>query len=330
MVIFTELVQKFYSTEDEILEAATPQQVKALSDDAMATGIESLLKKCTKPILNDLDKDFKESNYTKPMMVHKLMDVLFEKGVSGFFEDFDLAIVANVASKFLGKKFETENVSKEELIEKVEEETYLQGLTKFFEHFSIKDLKDWCKKLKIEVASSSKKRLARAIIFGGDLVPSITRTYSGGSKPSQEDKPEIDKTISKEDLLKYKVVELRKYCKSFGIKKSGNKNELVERITKFHTGEEVEMEAKSKKRSRSKKSDDESYAEGDTENPTKKRKTEKTENGSAEESEEEPKSEENDDDMKEEEAPITEPPVEESKENLQEVTNEGQGNDDVN
>jgi len=220
------------------------------------------------------------------------------------------------------EKVETENVKKEELIEKLEEETYLQGLTKFFEYFSIKDLKDWCKKLKIEVASSSKKRLARAIIFGGDLVPTVNRTYSGGNKPSQEEKPEIDKTMSKEDLLKYKVVELRKYCKINGIKKAGNKNELVDRITKFHNGEEVEKETKSKKRSRSKKSDDESYAEGDdNENPAKKRKVENTgENGSAEESEEEGKSEEKDDEVPTESVP------EEPNQNHQD--NEGQETDD--
>jgi hypothetical protein len=131
-VIFADLVEKFYKDDETVLNQATPQQVKSLSDDALVTGIESLLKRCTKPILNDLDKEFKESNFTKPMMVQKLMDILFEKGVARFFSDFDQSIVSTVASKFLGKKVNTESTPKEELISKLEEEIYLQGLTKFF------------------------------------------------------------------------------------------------------------------------------------------------------------------------------------------------------
>jgi len=298
--------------------------VKALSDDTLTTGIEHLLKKCTKPILNDLDKEFKGSNLTKPVMVTKLIDVLFEKGVKGFFMEFDNTVVVNVVAKFFGKKLETENVPKEELVNKLEEETYLQGLTKFFEQFSVADLKGWCKKMKIEVASSSKRRLSRAIIFGLDLgQTNISRTYStGGSSQTIENTPEINKTISKDDLLKYKVVELKTYCKSVAIKNTGNKTTLVDRIVKYHNGEEVEKETEPKKRARTKKSEDDSYEEGDDESkPTKKRKTQNSnENGKTDdESEEEggedemeKEKEKKDDDVKDQ-APIEGAPVEEKK-----------------
>jgi len=252
--IVAEIVERLYADEDELMDGELTAQVKALSDDALATGIEILLKKCTKPMLNDLHADFKENNYTKPIMVQKLMDVLFEKGIAGFFGDsiIDSSIVVNIASKFLGKKTEAENekLSKEELIEKLEDETNLQGLTKFFEHFTISDLKSWCKKLKIKVSSQSKKRLAKAIIFGEDVGQTITRTSSGRII---EDKPAIDKTISKDDLMKYKVAELKKYCKVHDIKKTGNKSVLVDRITRFHNGEKVELESDSKKKVKIKK-----------------------------------------------------------------------------
>jgi len=241
--IIAELVDRFYTEEEELIEGNLVQQVKALSDDAMATSIEHLLKKCTKPILLKFDKEFAENNYTKPVMVAKLADVLFEKGIVPFFEDFDVSDILEVASKF----FEVETKNKDEILEKLEEETYLQGLTKFFEHFSMSDLKSWCKRRKIKVASTSKKRFARAIIFGHDQGQTNSRTTK-----TNENKPEIDKSISKADLKQhYTVALLKKFCKSNGIKKTGTKDVLVDRIITFLNGGEVEMEnseTKSKKK----------------------------------------------------------------------------------
>jgi len=279
--VVKEIIEIFYEGDDEILEAKFDQQVQALSDDALVTGIAGMLKKCTKPILMDMDEEFKENNSTKPMMVQKLTDTFYEKGVDVFLEKLDTSVISSVATKVL--RYDTQHESKETLIGKLKEDIYMQGLAKFFEHFTVNDLRTFCTLLKIIVKSSSKKRLAKAIIHNKDMGQVKTM------KNDPVDLPEIDKSITKVDLLKYKVVDMRNYCKTVGIKKAGNKNVLVDRIMRFNQGEKVELEDDSttKKRSRSKKKSDgddgdDSYDDGDA--PVKKRKKNVKKDNSDEES----------------------------------------------
>jgi hypothetical protein len=237
--IVNEMLVMFFKDE-EVMELGRGLQLRALSDSAITTGVDFILNKCTKPILIELEKGesystggpTNEKSRSKPIIVENLAVKCAERGFASFLGQKKLATLEKV-----GEKLKVTGSNKEELIEKLIEEANIQGLTKMFEAFSPKTLKDWCQSMEIDIQSTSKKRLARGLIYGEDSGPTTTRKYT---KPPVE-KIKLDESISQADIMKcYTVTELKKFCGEKKIPALGTKDVLVDRIYRFLQGEEID------------------------------------------------------------------------------------------
>jgi hypothetical protein len=235
--IIDAMLNNFFHDE-EVMELGRGLQLRALSDSAITTGVDYVLNKCTKPILLELEKGetystggpTTEKSRSKPIIVENLAVKCAERGFSAFLMQKNVTTVKKVA-----EKLSVDGADKEDMVEKILEEANIQGLTKMFEAFSAKILKEWCGKMEVEIASTSKKRLAKGLIYGKDTGPTSTRQYS----PTEKIK--LEEGVSQDDIKKsYTVNELKKFCTDKNIPNLGTKDILVDRIYRFLQGEEID------------------------------------------------------------------------------------------
>jgi hypothetical protein len=185
-----------------------------LTDSAIATGVDVVLKKCTKPILLSLQNTATENaaGWNKIKLVGNLGKSIEKKGFASFLEGKDKVILKKIAVK--NRLVEEEQTAESvELIELIMQEVYKRGTLKIFECFSNYALKRFCDETQIEVESTSKKRLINALISGSDTAPPAS-TFRGIKKKSDVEKPALEAGISWLDIYNsYTLEDLRKFFK---------------------------------------------------------------------------------------------------------------------
>lgn len=237
------LVEKHFEDEYIIVECNRAKQTSIIAESVFITGIEMLLKKLTKPLLDRLEADEEISNpvdtktRSKLVIISNLLKVIDDRGLAEFFNSKDSDLVLDVAVR---AKIEVDG-DKEDIIERIEQWIIFNGLLALLECFPASELQNWCNLQEIDCDSTSRRRLANALIYGEDFEETTnTKKRARTPKPSKK-KPVIDENINSVDLVyHYTVNELKEFCEANQIKKTGRKRELVNRILKYLRGEDVD------------------------------------------------------------------------------------------
>jgi len=260
--IVSQIIEKLYNEDDEIYNITTDEKRSTLAGDVVVTGIQYLLKKCTKDILSKLVireecsesvAGFKTVNLMmslassgnlkitgkmdcnlKPVIVQRISEKIYENSIAVFLSEQEVETIRKLA-----EKLNLDGNEKNDLIQKINTEVNFQGLTIFFGSFTSHDLKEWCERCDIDVNSTSKKRLSQALIFGKDVCLS-NRPHS---VPKDVQKPELLPNINKNEIRDhYTINDLRIFCEDNNLKKGGSKAQLVERVYNFvKTSEEKDI-----------------------------------------------------------------------------------------
>jgi len=189
-------------------------------------------------VCEDLDIDHKDNNPKHKVVLKKrLIEKIIEDGTSTFLSSLPQAKL-EIFLNALGMKAEK---GKEAMVEQLTEAVYSMGAEIFLSKFDVPFLKQCAKDLKIKCPTDSKAKIVNAI---------VTQTA-----PEREEKDmkivfsakklPIKKGITYQDIFQwYYKEELVEYCKENGLKVSGKKKEVIERILAYLDGDKENTMAK--------------------------------------------------------------------------------------
>jgi hypothetical protein len=254
-----QVLQKFKSKKslESIAEKRninlTTQQKKRVADilaeDVIKIGItkvlhvlkkSNLISLCSHACVNVDKGEHEESWYpAKGILVEVLAAAITGFGVLQFFEEFDETVLLACCKRIddLDEMTDEElsEFSKEDLVTGILSNIYTFGLQNLFSSFSVTELKEFCETCELSVKSSSKEVLVDCLIEQKDY---RTKGSKVKAEKASKKKPDLKDGIKKVDLEQwYYRNELEEFCKDNGIKRGGNKREIIKRILLFFEGD---------------------------------------------------------------------------------------------
>jgi len=156
-----------------------------------------------------------------------------------FFEEFDETVLLACCKRIDDLEEMTDEelseFSKEDLVTGILNNIYTFGLQNLFSSFSVTELKEFCETCELSVKSSSKEVLVDCLIEQKDY---RTKGSKVKAEKASKKKPDLKDGIKKVDLEQwYYRNELEEFCKDNGIKRGGNKREIIKRILLFFEGD---------------------------------------------------------------------------------------------
>eukprot|EP00761_Pharyngomonas_kirbyi_P011299 gb/GECH01011324.1/.p1 GENE.gb/GECH01011324.1/~~gb/GECH01011324.1/.p1 ORF type:complete len:320 (+),score=81.65 gb/GECH01011324.1/:1-960(+) len=207
---------------------------------------ESLDKDVLRAALECVDQAPDHNN--KQKMLNEFRAQL-EKNTS--FEDFLQEMSKDVLEQLCAALgFQTEG-SEEEMMEALIEEVSIAGARELFNGMTKDYLLDCAHELKIKTTGSKTDLINRVLAKAFPVLKSEPASSSKQTSKPEVEKVPIKKGISRDELFQsYYLPELKEYCKKEGIKISGTRKQLADRILKYLSGETETVKAGGKKKRR--------------------------------------------------------------------------------
>jgi len=193
-----------------------------LEKDALKAALETLSKE-------ELDHD------NKSKMLIEVKKHFTDKGHKEFFKALNKETLVSFAAAL---EFEEEEANKEELESAIEEEILIAGLREMLGKMAKEFIVDAAKELNLPHSGSKKAVETRILAIA---YPHLADEEDDDKKKKEKkegtktatDVSKINKDSSFEDLYQYYTKDLHDWCETKGLKKTGTKKELINRMLKY-------------------------------------------------------------------------------------------------
>lgn len=196
----------------------------------------NLEKEALKGALETLSKDeLDHDNKTK--MLTEVKKNFTDKGHKDFFKALNKETLVKFAAAL---EFEEEEATKEELENALEEEILIAGLREVFGKMAKEFVVDAAKELRLAHSGSKKAVETRILAIA---YPHLAEEEEDEKKKKGENKEgdkkvatdpsKISKDDTFEDLYQYYTKDLHEWCEKNGLKKTGTKKDLIQRMLKY-------------------------------------------------------------------------------------------------
>jgi len=244
-----QIYQKDSNEEGDLTRTQMVERINASIEKSGVTILfETMKRDDLKSLATQVNVHFKESDNqnSKAVLAKKLKDKIQDVG---FFEDL-LAEYADTA--LLNKLCQTldetpESTNKDVLVRQVVGIINSLGAEQFWNSFDVNVLHNVTADLKLKAkGTNSKRKLVDSILTNSNPEKAEPKKKKRKITYSKKKKP-LEKGITYDDIFQhYYVNEVRDYCKANGLKSSGKKKELINRILAYLNGEEEETSSKKK------------------------------------------------------------------------------------
>jgi len=254
-----ETIKQIYhiNTNDEG-DLTRTQMIERINRAIEKTGVsilfDTLKRDDLKAMSNTVGVTFKESDNknSKAVLSKKMKDMIDEAGLEDFLSDNADTVLLNRLCESLD--IEDPEQSKEKLVQQVSGFVRGLGAEAFWNSFDVSVLHSVTADLKLKAkGTNSKRKLVDSILTNSNPEKAEPKKKKRKITYSKKKKA-LEKGITYDDIFQhYNVNEVRDFCKSHGLKSSGKKKELINRILSYFNGDE---ESSSKKKSSSKEESD--------------------------------------------------------------------------
>jgi len=211
----------------EILDLAAKKGQAILFGNLEKEGLKSALETLGK---EELDHD------NKSRMLTEVKKHFTDKGHKDFFKALNKETLVKFAAAL---EFEEEDATKEELESALEEEILIAGLRQVFNKMAKEFITDVAKELNLAHSGSKKAVETRILaiayphLVDEEEEEKKKSSKKEGVKKVATDPSKIGKDSTFEDLYQYYTKDLHDWCDQKGLKKTGTKKELINRILKY-------------------------------------------------------------------------------------------------
>jgi len=189
---------------------------------------------------------FKESDNknSKAVLSKKMKDKIQDVGIDDFLSDHADVALLNRLCESMDEEPDSKN--KEDLVRQVSDLVRALGAEAFWNSFDVSLLHSVTADLKLKAkGTNSKRKLVESILTNSDPEKAEPKKKKRKITYSKKKKP-LEKGVTYDDIFQhYYVNEVRDYCKANGLKSSGKKKELINRILAYLNGEDEETKKKS-------------------------------------------------------------------------------------
>jgi len=228
-----------------------------------------------------------KKKHNKAHIVNKIMEYTENDGAEKLLKSIDAALLDKIIDDL-----RIEPAAGLNTVELFLQEADTCGMQVLFSSYSVEQMKKFADTCGLTVESASREILIDCLIAQNDYKAPKNKKKKKEPKPSKH-KPDIKKGISKIDLHShYTLEELSEYCKSNGLKVSGLKKDIIQRILDHLDGKPQVEKPKKRKASgtpKKGKSSPKKKAKTTT-SEDQAEKSEKTENENSENAEKSEKS----------------------------------------
>lgn len=231
----------------EIQNAITATSVKVLLE--MLT-VEQL-QAAAEPL--GLETKDKKPVRSRNILTKRLTEAILADGLATYLDQMDVEVLKEFAER-IGIE-PSSKATKGQIIEEIVEEIETTGVRLYFESFSEDLLRDIAYDMKLQkdpLALPGKAVLIEAIVTNTDL-PKKEKKKTSQPKVSKH-KPALEKGVEYHDVFQhYYLEELVEYAKKNGLKVSGTKKDLINRIIAWLEGDKENTLAGTKRAPRRRK-----------------------------------------------------------------------------
>lgn len=215
--------------------------LRSIVQDCYEEGVKELCNSLPKQLLLQLSEQLSDDHLfmnitnenkkqreklSKPILAKRVREKIIEIKPNVFLEGVETDVLVDLLD-FFG--VEPESKKRKYLVQEVIVEFESQILSAYLSLFDVPTLTKIAKESHLTVESKSKMNIIESIISGENCLPEKRKQTKVSKK-----KPEIDEDINVTDLRAwYSGEELRTFCEDNGLKVSGTKVELAQRIVGF-------------------------------------------------------------------------------------------------
>jgi len=211
------------------------EEVEAIGINALTSSLKAQTLKSI--VVDTLGIPLGENNgSSKVVMARRLSEAMKEHGLSKFLsstqeelKEKDLLAMAQVLGGSSNSK-----TSLKDVISEIENLVLAAGLEIFLSRFEVPLLQQVCSEVGLKCNTNSVNEIILAIVQHRNA---LSQPIPEKKIVISKTKPNIEEGISKDDLFSwYTHAELFEFCSENGIKTSGTKSKLIERILNFLSG----------------------------------------------------------------------------------------------
>jgi len=257
-----ETLEKLYLRErndDSEVEPTTKTKMmdainRAIDESGIDCALETMKREDLKAIAELLKVKFEETdNQNSKAVMSKKIKQKITPNIEEFLQEHADAALLNRLTQSLDLEPETKD--KDKLVTLIADRIRELGAEVYWNSCDIETLHAATADLKLKSAktTNSKRKLVDALLTNSNPEKDPRKKKKRKTEFSESRKA-IEKGITYDDIFQhYNCDEIRNYCKVHGLKTSGKKKSLIERILKYLEGEDEEEEEKETKSSKDSK-----------------------------------------------------------------------------
>jgi len=248
-----QIYQKDSADEGDLTRTQMVERInQAIEKAGVNILFDNMKREDLKVMADTVGVTFKESDNknSKAVLSKKMKDKINEVGIDDFLSDHADAPLLNRLCDSLDETPDSTN--KDQLVKQVSGLVRALGAESFWNSFDVSLLHSVTSDLKLKAkGTNSKRKLVESILTNSNPEKAEPKKKKRKITYSKKKKP-LEKGVTYDDIFQhYYVNEVRDYCKVNGLKSSGKKKELINRILAYLNGEEETKKKSSSSRDES-------------------------------------------------------------------------------
>jgi len=242
-----QIYQKDSADEGDLTRTQMVERINlAIEKAGVNILFDSLKRQDLKVMAETVGVAFKDSDNqnSKAVLSKKMKDKINDMGIDDFLsENADTALLNRLCESL---EETPDSTNKDDLVKQVSGLVRAFGAEAFWNSFDVNLLHSITADLKLKAkGTNSKRKLVESILTNSNPEKAEPKKKKRKITYSKKKKP-LEKGVTYDDIFQhYYVNEVRDFCKANGLKSSGKKKELINRILAFLNGEEEDSKKKS-------------------------------------------------------------------------------------